>query len=107
MPRRALHAAAGIVLHILNRSARRSRLFFDDEDYRAFEIVLAQAIQRIPTRILAYCLMSNHWHFVLWSEVRGDVTRFLHRLAGTHATSLRRRTNTIGEGHGAPLVQIR
>ena len=43
--------------------------------------------------------MSNHWHFCLWSVVKGDVSRFLHRLTTTHATSFRRRTSTVGFGH--------
>lgn len=60
-------------------------------------IVWAKA--QSPVRILAYCIMPNHWHFVLWVLCRGDVSRFLHRLTTTHAKSWRRRTDTIGCGH--------
>ena len=31
-------------------------------------------------RILSYCLMPNHWHFVLWPESDGDLGRFMQRM---------------------------
>ena len=49
-------------------------------------------------RIIAYCLMVNHWHFLLWPHNDGDVSHFLHWLSGTHASRYRRHTNTVCEG---------
>jgi len=34
-------------------------------DYEAFLRVVDEALEKHPTRILAYCIMGNHWHFVL------------------------------------------
>ena len=65
MPRVARKAPGGLVYHVLNRANGRLRLFKKAEDYTAFEKVLAEAHQRVPIRILAWCLMPNHWHFVL------------------------------------------
>ncbi len=42
--------------------------------------------------------MANHWHLLLWPHEDGDVSRFLHRLTGTHASRYRRQTNTVSEG---------
>ena len=33
-------------------------------DYAAFEKVLLEAVERTETRLLAYCLLPNHWHLV-------------------------------------------
>lgn len=49
-------------------------------------------------RIVAYCLMINHWHLLLWPHNDGDVSRFLHRVTGTHAGRYRRQTKTVREG---------
>ena len=49
-------------------------------------------------RIIAYCLMSNHWHFLLWPLEDLALSRFMHWLTGTHARRRRRWTNTVGEG---------
>jgi putative transposase len=42
----------------------------------AFERVLSEAFQEHPTRLLAYCLMPNHWHFVVWPQQQGELTAF-------------------------------
>ena len=36
----------GLAYHVLNRAVGRSRLFEKDSDYKAFERVLAEAVQR-------------------------------------------------------------
>jgi putative transposase len=59
---RPLWAAEGdYVYHVLNRANARLRIF-DDADHEAFERVLDQAVERKKARLLAYCLMPNHWH---------------------------------------------
>jgi putative transposase len=49
-------------------------------------------------RIIAYCLMPNHWHLLLWPERAGELSRFLHRVTGMHASRRRRETSTTGQG---------
>ena len=74
-------------------------MFHKDEDYAAFERVMAEAYERTPTRILAYCLMLNHWHFVIWPKKDGELMAFLRWLANTHATRRHVAHNTVGQGH--------
>lgn len=38
------------------------------------------AMRRSPIRLLAYCLMPNHWHMVLWPMKDGEMTEFLRWL---------------------------
>lgn len=65
MPRRPRVCPAGYCFHVLNRAVARLPLFEKPEDFQAFERVLQEAHQREPLPILAYCLMSNHWHFAV------------------------------------------
>ena len=30
------------------------------------ERVLEEALERTRTRLLAYCIMPNHWHLIVW-----------------------------------------
>ena len=60
-------------------------MFRKDADFEAFERVMVEAHQRQPIRILSYCVLSNHWHFVVWPEHDGQLTDFFRRLAHTHA----------------------
>ncbi|MDI3466567.1 MAG: hypothetical protein OJF50_005388 [Nitrospira sp.] len=70
---RPLRMAPGdCVHHVLNRANGRVSLFEADGDYAAFERVLAATCERIAMRLLAYCVMPNHWHLVLWPRQDGD-----------------------------------
>jgi putative transposase len=97
---RPLRAAlGGLVYHVLNRANGRLTLFEKDEDYEAFERVLAQAVQRVDMRLLAYCLMPNHWHLVLWPRTDGDLSRFVGWLTLTHTQRWHAHRHTTGSGH--------
>jgi len=55
MPRRRRFAQAGYVFHVLNRGVGRSTLFHTDDDFHAFERILADALVRVPgVQLLAY-----------------------------------------------------
>jgi putative transposase len=75
------------------------RLFAHDADFEAFQRVLVEAYSRHPTRILSYCVLSNHWHFVVWPKADGEVTDFFRWLAHTHAMRWRVAHRTVGYGH--------
>ena len=99
MPRTARIAPGGKVFHVINRGVGKQKLFFSDEDYNAFERVIQQTLDKRPMRILAYCLMPNHWHFVLWPENDGDLGRFMQRLTVTHVTRWQKNYNMVGFGY--------
>jgi putative transposase len=88
-----------MVFHCLNRSVARLTIFEKDADYEAFERVLEEAHQRIPLRILAYTLMPNHWHLVVWPRDDTDVTEFLQWLTVTHTMRWHAHHHTGGTGH--------
>ena len=99
MPRRARVAPGGFVDHALNRAVARLPLFQKDGDYEAFERVIVEARERVPIRILGYCLMPNHWHLVLWPKATGELTEFLRWLTHTHTMRWHTHYHTSGTGH--------
>src|SRR5579875_796141 len=60
---------------------------------------MVEAHRRHSIRVLAYCVLSNHWHFVVWPETDGQVTAFFRWLAHTHAMRWRVTHRTVGHGH--------
>ena len=104
MPRSLRFASGGYAYHVLNRAVGRARIFGKTRDYEAFEEVLAQAKRRLPMRVLAWCVMSNHWHFVLWPHGDGDLSEFMRWLTVTHTQRWHAAHHTSGTG---PLYQGR
>ncbi len=99
MSRRPRQTAGGVIYHALNRANARATLFRSQRDYAAFEGLLAEALKHQPMRILAYCVMPNHWHALLWPHEDGDLTRYLHWLTSTHAQRWHKSHGTAGTGH--------
>jgi len=99
MPRTARIAPGGIVFHVLNRANARAQVFARSQDYVAFERVLCETARAVPIRILAYVVMPNHWHLVLWPERDGELAAFIHRLATTHVRRWHLHRQTVGLGH--------
>jgi putative transposase len=73
-------------------------LFRKEVDFEAFQRVMVEAHQRQPIRVLSYCVLSNHWHFVVWPEQDGQLTDFFRWLAHTHAMRWRVSHRTVGYG---------
>jgi putative transposase len=98
MPRRRRVCPAGVIFHVVNRAAKRARLFEDFADYASFEQVLATALQRFDIALFAYCVMPNHWHFVLSTRQDGALPRFMHWLTTTHARRWQQFRGLDGQG---------
>lgn len=84
---------------MLNRSVGRLTLFEKPADYEAFYRVLWEAWLEVPIRILDWCLMPNHWHFVVWPETDDQTTEFFWQLTLTHAMRWHAHYGTLGTGH--------
>src|SRR5262249_12127375 len=82
----------------------RAALFDKSLDYAAFEKVLRQAHEQVPMRLLAYCLLPNHWHLVLWPRKDDDLSEYMHWLTMTHTQRWHAHHHTTGTG---PLYQGR
>ena len=74
MPRAKRQSPGGIVYHVLNRANARQTIFQGFSDYKSFEKILAEGLVKIPMPLTGYCLMSNHWHLLLWPYHDGDLS---------------------------------
>ena len=84
---------------MINRAVARLTLFEKQEDYEAFERVLALAHERVNLGIFAYCAMPNHWHFVVCPKTDTQVTDFFRWLTHTHTMRWHAHYHTEGTGH--------
>jgi putative transposase len=80
----------------MSRGNNRATVFHVEYDYRDFEELMRRANRRLPMRILAWCLMPNHFHMVLRPFEDGDLGRWMHWLLTTHGQRHRIRHGTEG-----------
>lgn len=84
MPRGARDALGGYCYHVLNRGNGRRTVFHKEADFAAFVKLLGEAGARSDVRLLAYCLLSNHFHLLLWPRGDGDVSDYRMWLTTAH-----------------------
>lgn len=88
-----------IVYHVINRANGRMTIFKKAKDYQAFENILKEAKKKYPMRILAYCLMPNHWHLILYPVNDGQLAPFMRWVTLTHTQRWHSHYKNVGYGH--------
>ncbi len=90
-----------MIYHVLNRANARVPILESEKDFLAFEKVLFEALARFAVKLLAYCLMPNHWHLILRpDEGHGqDLPAFMRWLTSTHVRRWHKYRGTDGMGH--------
>jgi putative transposase len=99
MPRIARVAVGGTLYHVINRSNGKVQIFDTDNDYKHFELLLQEAKNLTDMRIVAYCIMPNHWHLALYPRKDTDMGEFMHWITTTHVRQRHATTMSIGQGH--------
>lgn len=87
------------VYHVINRANARMQIFFKEEEYQLLEQILQDGVEKYNMRILAYCIMPNHFHLVLHPRNDGDLQRFMQWVTLTHTQRWHAQHKSIGTGH--------
>ena len=98
MARQLRAAAPNIVYHVLNRANAREGIFQKEEDYAAFEKILVEAREKFDMRILAFCIMPNHWHLILHPKTAESLSQFMRWITHTHTQRYHTHYHSIGYG---------
>ena len=85
----------GAVYHVTSRGDRQESIFEEDADRRALLAVVALGLTRFDAQMLAYCLMGNHYHFVLHTRA-ANLSQLMRHINGVYTQSFNRRHLKVG-----------
>jgi putative transposase len=86
----------GMPMHITQRGSRRFDVFRDEADRIDYLKLLRVCCRDYHFRIVAYCLMTNHVHYVAIPEQLDSISRLFHRLNGAHSQRFNRKYGFVG-----------
>jgi REP element-mobilizing transposase RayT len=101
MPKRNVNFIQGGYYHIYNRGAGRQSIFREEKNY----IYLLRLLKKVATEsnvtVIAYCLLPNHYHWLLRQEGDSPVGEVPKRVFGSYSQAFNKsyeRTGTLFEG---------
>jgi putative transposase len=93
--------------HVYNRGHNRQPIFANTGNY-LFLLRRAKAfLVDYPLSVIAYCLMPNHYHFLLRLEENGVLSPFFQRLFNSYTQAFNRqqkRSGTLFEGRAKNVL---
>jgi putative transposase len=109
MPRRARMYVSGLPYHVVQRGNNRAACFLEPENYQFYLELWQELSRRYRLSVHAYCLMTNHVHFLVTPEDETSASSTMKVVGSRYAQYVNRqyrRTGTMWEGrHRASLVQ--
>ncbi|MBU4376551.1 MAG: transposase [Candidatus Omnitrophica bacterium] len=96
MPRTKRILYDGAIYHIVNRGHNKQVLFKNHEDYIRFKSMVSIYLERYAFKIFNYCLMINHFHFLMQIGKAADLPLIMKGVSQTYANYYKRKYGTIG-----------
>ena len=96
MARKPRVDVGGMCYHVINRGNNRAEVFHKDQDYLRFTEMIGEATERLPMRVLSWCLMPNHFHMVLRPRKDGDLSTWIQWLMTAHVRRYHRHYHSSG-----------
>jgi putative transposase len=89
----------GALYHVTARGVQRGAIFLDDSDRRQLLRLLASTMNAGNAHAFAYCLMGNHYHFVIQTR-EANLSALMHRINFSYSQAFNRR-------HGAAATFLK
>ena len=106
MPKR-LPFVRGGCYHVYNRGAGRQAIFHEERNYVYLLRLLKQVARESEVTVVAYCLLPNHYHWLLRQDGETPAGKVPARVFGSYSQAFNRayeRTGTLFEGPYKALV---
>lgn len=95
MPRKARIDIPGQMYHVMSRGIERGIIFLEEEDYRDFRDRMSEWLGRTGAKCLAWCLMPNHFHFLVLRGGR-PLSEMMHHVMTGYAINFNLRHGRVG-----------
>jgi putative transposase len=95
MPRRQVILQAGNYYHVYNRGNNRQLIFFDRENYIYFLRQLRNHLITNGVDIIAYCLMPNHYHLLVYLK-NNRFSKLMQSFTLSYVKAIHKRYHRVG-----------
>jgi len=101
MARRKIPFLPNNYYHVYNRGANKADIFLNDKDYVFLLKQVKDHLKEFDITVIVYCLMSNHYHFILRQNGEAKINDFMQAVFFNYSLSfntIHKRSGTLFEG---------
>lgn len=120
--------ATGQIYHIFNRGVNKNDIFFSEKNYKRFLTTAIhyknflhkftassvsdtvseklRKMEKPKIQILTYCLMPNHFHFLIKQLEEGGITWFMQHLSSSYVHYLNIKHDRVGSLFQGPFKNV-
>ena len=95
MPRPVRIEYPDALYHVTVRGDRQQSIFMDDGDRGLLLAIASDALSKFDACMFAYCLMGNHFHFVLRTR-QANLSKVMHHINGHYTRAFNKRHGLVG-----------
>jgi len=86
----------GSVYHIYNRGCNKNNIFNNPENYRYLIRRILRSYKKYNISIIAFCLMPNHYHFLIRQDSEISISLWLRSLFIGYTLAINKQQNRTG-----------
>jgi len=110
MPQRMMSFTAGHFYHIYNRGSGHQPIFFEEDNYHYLLRLFKKYTQTMEITIIAYCLMPNHYHFLVRQDGEIPAGLLFQRVFNAYTKAINKkydRTGTLFQGRYRCILLVK
>lgn len=96
MPRRSRKNSQSCYYHIIIQGINKEYIFEKEEYIKELQKIIINKLEESNVTILAYCIMNNHAHFLIYSEKSEYLSRYMQKVNTTYSQFYNKAKKRIG-----------
>ncbi|MCI8291793.1 MAG: hypothetical protein HFJ24_04035 [Clostridia bacterium] len=96
MPRIARNNLGASFFHIMVQGINKSYIFNDANDKNKYISILKEYTVETNVQLIAYCIMDNHAHMLLYTNKINDMSKFMHLVDTKYSNYYNTTNNRVG-----------
>ncbi len=96
MTRKARKDSISCFYHVMVQGIKKEAIFNKNKFMLAYKYIIKQKLKDSNINILAYCIMNNHAHFLIYSEKSAFLSKFMHRINSAYSNYYNKENERVG-----------
>ena len=96
MPRIARKKSQSCFYHVIVQGINKEHIFGENRFIKKYKEIILRKLESSEINILAYCIMNNHAHFLIYSEKTEYLSKFMQKLNTSYSQFYNKVNRRVG-----------